>query len=202
MEREIINHTHIHTITTHRDVMIFGVDVVVPDVYPILKYPEATAGRKRSRKRVTPSLPSEDIPIDTHSSTNASAKIQVLQDQSGDSQPKSHDGNHRNSDKVAAPQICVSNTEGDDGDSCVHRVVGIDQIDSEFEKLAKKKRSRLFSNVASYSTVPEGEEGVSEGESSPTLRSASRAGSWERRFRSSSFERYVGDLGRRGIIQW
>lgn len=186
---------------------------MVPDVYPILKYPEATTGRKRSGKHSTPSSQSEDIPTDTQSADNqsytptttssginASAQLQFSHDQSGDLHSKLHDtkgGNHGNSDAVTSPQICVSNTEGEsveDEDSCVHRVVGIDQIDSEFEKLAKKKRCRLFSNMASYNTIPERDEEVSEGESSPPLKSGSRAGSLERRLRTSSFERYACDL--------
>ena len=34
----------------HKSVHIFGIDIVVPDIYPILKYPEAAAKRRRKAK--------------------------------------------------------------------------------------------------------------------------------------------------------
>ena len=136
--------------------------------------------------------------------TSVSIPIQASHDQSHDPQPKSHDitpdshdamcGNHGNISGVRAPQVQVSHTEGgvleSDGDSCAHRVVGIDQIDLEFEKLTKK-RHRLLNKTSSSSSVVGEDTGSERSSSTSTLKSPSRAGSWEKHIRTNSFERYV-----------
>ena len=145
---------------------------------------------------MTSSIPFQTSPV--------SIPIQASPDQSCDPQPKSHDlvtpdshdamcGNHGNISGVRVPQVQVSNTEGgvleSDSDSCAHRVVGIDQIDLEFEKLTKK-RYRMLTKTTSASSV--GEDTLSERSSSASaLKSPSRAGSWEKRIRTNSFERCV-----------
>ena len=209
-----VTHTHTHTHTHRKDIKIFGIDVIVPDIYPILKYPEVAVAKKQSSKRNTPSLLSETS-IDSRSTdlrshfmtstnTSVSIPIQASHDQSHDPQPKSHDitpdshdamcGNHGNISGVIVPQVQVSHTEGgvleSDGDSCAHRVVGIDQIDLEFEKLTKK-RHRLLNKTSSSSSVVGEDTGSERSSSTSTLKSPSRAGSWEKRLRTSSFERYV-----------
>ena len=143
----------------------------------------------------------------TSTTTSVSIPIRASHDQSHDPQPKSHDitpdshdamcGNHGNISGVIAPQVQVSHTEGgvleSDGDSCAHRVVGIDQIDLEFEKLTKK-RHRLLNKTSSSSSVVGEDTGSERSSSTSTLKSPSRAGSWEKHIRTKSFERYASSL--------
>ena len=106
----------------HRpDVDIFGINIQVPDVYPILKYPEAKSRSKYVRVRPWTRQP-------------ARAVVKEPSDGSHDVDGELH-----------------SDTENESGDLVaserVQRVIRMEQVDDEFERLCKQ-RSRLHTSGA------------------------------------------------------
>ena len=91
----------------HATSRIFGINISTPDLYPVLKYPEA----RKKYKRVNQSP--------------------------GPAKQGSHDHNGQSS-----VEICVEEPQVASCDSHVtNRMVSIDQIDSEFEKLKRIRSS-------------------------------------------------------------
>lgn len=181
-----------------KNTKVSGISVTVPDMFPILKYLEHSQ-RKTDKTRRTSSL-SDECPCPPQESLHqhksqllpavpelhVEASSEISHDnsvRSRDSQTESHDS-HVTSD--------VDHT------SCANRVVEIDKIDEEVEKLAIKckSRCRLFSwdttgvaappvvSTASGSAVPSKDWAVSSTEGKSTLES--RLNSFDGRFRAPS----------------
>lgn len=185
-----------------------GVSVTVPDLFPVLKYLEHA--QKRSRKAQRSSAASSrstsgDCPCPTpetsHHGNQRNSQLlpsvpevavesssEMLHDQkvgSHDSQTESHDNS-------------VTAVGGEDQTSCANRVVQIDKIDEEVQKLAMKckDRCRLLScdmGGSPHSTVGTSSSGwgvPSEGEAVLSTNGKypleSRLNSFDRRIRAPS----------------
>ncbi len=204
--------------------------MIIPDLYPILKFPEACGRlRKSARKRIpqrarsTPAVPSEQTSQSSNRSSQAAVAAQPVTISVDaclcpEPCPQPHDVPATSHDSPEVPEgggvVSQSQTCG-----CVDKVVKIDQVDSEFERLTRL-RSRLASVVASQSSVlgpgertsrPQspflgtGEQpsrplsplvtagmGVAVGEGAGgSSAGLQRAGSYDRKLRTSSDERYV-----------
>lgn len=180
-----------------KNTKVSGIRVTVPDMFPVLKYLEhsqrkvdTTQGTVspsgdcpclpqespyQRKSQLLPAVPELDIEVSSEISHDVSVR-------SRDSQTESHD----------------SHVTGDvDHTSCANRVVEIDKIDEEVEKLAIKckARCRLFScdaagvphsvtSTASGSDISSKDWAVSSTEGKPTLES--RLNSFDGRFRAPS----------------
>ena len=102
------------------NVDIFGINIEVPDVYPILKYPEAKSRKKYVRVRPWVRRPPADVVMNEYESHDSDGELhRDIENESGD--------------------LVVS--EGP------QRVIQIEQVDDEFERLCKQ-RSRLHTSGA------------------------------------------------------
>lgn len=170
--------------------------MTVPDMFPILKYLEHSQ-RKPDKTQGPP--PSDDCPCHPQEPTHH-RKSQLLP-----AVPKlhiegsseiSHDHSVRSRDSQTESHDSHVTSDVDHV-SCANRVVEIDKIDEEVEKLAIKckSRCRLFSwdttgmappvaSTASGSAVPSKDWAVSSTEGNSTLES--RLNSFDGRFRAPS----------------
>ncbi len=144
-----------------------GIDVVVPDIFPVLKFPEVCGKlRVASRKGKRPKTDSSPIVSsvgeslhskrrsDMHPETQPIAiSVDACLDQqqlvqSHDLPVESHDMPDDPSSSEGGVVVSKSLTYG-----CTNKVVDMDQLDSEFEKLTRM-RSRLASAAVLASQSP------------------------------------------------
>ena len=134
------SHLYMYTCTctfsvSRRNIKICGISMTVPDLYPILKYLERAQNSSRALSTASEPCPCPPAEVGHHGNKRRSQPLPPVPE-------VSIAGSYSQLHHQSAESHDAQPGSGDDGVSCANRVVEIDKIDEEVQKLAMKCRDR------------------------------------------------------------